>query len=176
MWPNAEVKKVLKDSPSGALKVTLSSQERLDLNISTTFTELAITTMNMLGKEKEQVLSKARGSYAPYRIQNCTGSAICIWSDTDGSGNANDPAAVKIAHDQTVDWRFDDWKTMREVFSEFAQSNLTNLSYRAACCLLRATQHCDSIRRQAMGRVTWRSRRSRRRIRFFSASSFGKVL
>jgi vacuolar protein sorting-associated protein 13A/C len=107
----------LKDSPSGGLKVTLSSRERLDLNISTTFTELAITTMKMLGKEGEQVLSKARGSYAPYRIQNCTGSPISIWSDTDGSSNANDPAAVKIANDQTVDWRFDDWKTMREVLN-----------------------------------------------------------
>ena len=106
--------------------MTLSSRERLDLNISTTFTELVITTMNMLGKEKEQVLSKARGSYAPYRIHNCTGSPICIWSDTDGSANANDSAAVNIAHDQTVDWRFDDWKIMREVFIEFVQLNFTN--------------------------------------------------
>jgi len=43
---------------------------------------------------------------------------------------------------------------MREVFSELLSRNLTNLSYRAALLLLRATQHCDSIRRQAMGRVT----------------------
>lgn len=93
----------------------LSSRERLDLNVSTTFTELAITTMNMLGKEGEHALAKARGSYAPYRIQNRTGSPIFIWADTDGSGGANDPAAVKVANDQTIDWRFDDWKTMREV-------------------------------------------------------------
>lgn len=108
--------------------MTLSSRERLDLNISTTFTELAITTMNMLGKERDQVLSKARGSYAPYRIQNCTGSPIFIWSDTARSGGTNDPAAVKVAHDQTVDWRFDDWKTMREVFPESIQLDFTNLS------------------------------------------------
>lgn len=95
----------------------LSSRERLDLNVSTTFTELAITTMNMLGKEGEHSLSKARGSYAPYRIQNRTGSQIFIWSDTDGSGSANDPTAVEVANDQTIDWRFDDWKTMREVLS-----------------------------------------------------------
>ena len=93
----------------------LSSRERLDLNVSTTFTELAITTMKMLGKEGEHTLAKARGSYAPYRIQNRTGSQIFIWADTDGRGSANDPAAVEIANDQTVDWRFDDWKTMREV-------------------------------------------------------------
>lgn len=97
------------------------------MNISTTFMELAITTMNMLGREKEYVLSKARGSNAPYRIRNCTGSPIFIWSDTDGSGNANDSAAVKVAHDQTVDWRFDDWKTMREVFTESAQLSFTKI-------------------------------------------------
>lgn len=123
----AKSKQVLKDDLSGGLKVTLLSRERLDLNISTTFTELAITTMNMLGKDNEQVLAKARGSYAPYRIQNCTGSAIYIWSDTDGSGNATDPAAVKIAHDQTVDWRFDDWKTMREVIIGAFLLNFTDI-------------------------------------------------
>lgn len=68
----------------------------------------------MLGK-KDQVLSKARGSYAPYRIQNRTGSPILIWPDTNDSGGTNDPTAVKLANNQTVDWRFDDWKTMREV-------------------------------------------------------------
>lgn len=96
------------------MKATISSRERLDLNISTTFTELAITTVNLLGK-KDQVLSKARGSYAPYRIQNRTGSPILIWSDTDGNGTADDAATVKVSNDETVDWRFDDWKTMREV-------------------------------------------------------------
>jgi hypothetical protein len=60
--------------------VTLSSRKRLDLNISTTFTELAITTMNMLDTEKEQFYPKRE---APYRMQNRTGSSIFIWSDTD---------------------------------------------------------------------------------------------
>ena len=105
---------MLKDGPTGGMKATISSRERLDLNISTTFTELAITTVNLLGK-RDQVLSKARGSYAPYRIQNRTGSTIFIWSDTDGNGNANDGATVTVINDETVDWRFDDWKTMREV-------------------------------------------------------------
>lgn len=98
--------------------MTLSSRERLDLNISTTFTELAITTMKMLGKEGVHVLSKARGSYAPYRIQNCTGSPLSIWSDTDSSSNAKDRVALPIANGQIVDWRFDDWKTMREVLKK----------------------------------------------------------
>jgi vacuolar protein sorting-associated protein 13A/C len=95
--------------------MTLSARERLDINLSTTFAELAVTTLKMWGKEGERVLQKARGSYAPYRIRNRTGSPINIWSDTDGNSITRDAAMVNIPNDQTVDWRFDDWKTMREV-------------------------------------------------------------
>jgi vacuolar protein sorting-associated protein 13A/C len=97
--------------------VTLSSRERLDINFSTTFAELLTTSLNMIGKEGEQVLQKARGSYAPYNIRNRTGSTIYVWSDVDGSAEVKDGAAMEITNDQTIDWRFDDWKTMREVRS-----------------------------------------------------------
>jgi vacuolar protein sorting-associated protein 13A/C len=95
--------------------VTLSARERLDINLSTTFAELALTTMRMWGKEGERVLQKARGSYAPYRIRNRTGSSIFIWSDLDGSSKIATEGVVQIANFQTLDWRFDDWKTLREV-------------------------------------------------------------
>lgn len=38
-----------------------------------------------------------------------------VWSDIDGNSSAMDSSAVKVLHDQTIDWRFDDWRTMREV-------------------------------------------------------------
>ncbi|KAJ7487596.1 vacuolar protein sorting-associated protein 13 [Mycena galericulata] len=101
-------------TPSNGMSLTLSSRERLDLNITTTFAELATNTLNTWSKQGEYVLQKARGSYAPYRISNRTGSSIFIWPDLDGSSSAKDVAAVKIPNDETVDWRFDDWKTMRE--------------------------------------------------------------
>ncbi|KAJ7071032.1 vacuolar protein sorting-associated protein 13 [Mycena amicta] len=99
---------------SNAMSLTLSSRERLDLNLTTTFAELAVTTFNMWAKQGEFVLQKARGSYAPYRISNRTGSPVFVWADVDGNASAKDVPAVKIPHDETVDWRFDDWKTMRE--------------------------------------------------------------
>jgi vacuolar protein sorting-associated protein 13A/C len=71
--------------------------------------------MRMWSREGERVLQKARGSYAPYRIRNRTGSSIFIWSDLDGSSNITTEGVVQIANSQTLDWRFDDWKTMREV-------------------------------------------------------------
>ncbi|KAF7347835.1 hypothetical protein MVEN_01541000 [Mycena venus] len=101
-------------TPSNGMHLTLSSRERLDLNLTTTFAELAVTTLNTWAKQGTYVLQKARGSYAPYRINNRTGSPVFIWPDIDGSTSAKDVAAVKIPNDETVDWRFDDWKTMRE--------------------------------------------------------------
>jgi vacuolar protein sorting-associated protein 13A/C len=98
------------------MNATLSARERLDINLSTTFVELVITTLNMLGKEGERVLQTARGSYAPYRIRNRTGSPIFIWSDIDDGSKKGSAQAVQIEHEETLDWRFDDWKTMREVF------------------------------------------------------------
>ena len=106
-----------KDSSSGGLITTFSAKERLDLNVSMTFVELALATAKMFGQEGERVLRRARGSYAPYRIRNRTGCSIFIWADADGSATALDSAMTEIPHDKTIDWRFDDWKTMREVNS-----------------------------------------------------------
>lgn len=109
---SSENHQIAQNNPKPGINITISARERLDLNISTTFAELAL---NMLGREGEQVLQKARGTYAPYRIRNRTGLGIFVWSDIDGSSSAKDASAVKILHDQIVDWRFDDWRTMREV-------------------------------------------------------------
>lgn len=100
--------KVTKEQLLDGFKASITARDRLDLNISTTLVELATTSMKMFGKEGEKMLQKARGSYAPYRIQNRTGSPLLLWSDDESH-------AVKIDHSRTIDWRFDDWKTMREV-------------------------------------------------------------
>ena len=93
----------------------MSSQEHLDINLSSTFVEVGVSMLNLWSKQGEIVLQKARGSFAPYRIRNRTGSPILIWSDIDGAANAADSAPIKIENEQMIDWRFDDWKTMREV-------------------------------------------------------------
>ncbi|CAK5280530.1 unnamed protein product [Mycena citricolor] len=111
-------------SASTGIGITLSSRERLDLNLTATFAELAITTANAWTQQGEFVLKKERGSYAPYRINNRTGSSIFIWPDVDGSTSAKDVAAVKIPNDETVDWRFDDWKTMREHMTSSGQHSV----------------------------------------------------
>ncbi|KAG7450519.1 vacuolar protein sorting-associated protein 13 [Guyanagaster necrorhizus] len=100
------------DAVSG-INIGLSARERLDLNLSTTFAELAITTANMWSEEGERVLQRARGSYAPYRIRNRTGSTILAWSEVTSRGS-HDGESIKILNEETKDWRFDDWKALRE--------------------------------------------------------------
>ena len=129
----------------------MSARERLDLNLSTTFVELAITTLNTWNKEGQYVLQKARGVYAPYRIRNQTGVPIFVWSDTDSSANTKDVDAVKILHDQTIDWRFDDWKTMREV-SEYHLSTQAP-SDAGSARVFRATQYWYPVLGKFLGTV-----------------------
>ncbi|KIK70982.1 hypothetical protein GYMLUDRAFT_33082 [Collybiopsis luxurians FD-317 M1] len=113
-----------KESSASALNVDLSARERLDLNLSTTFAELAMTTVNMWSQEGERILRQARGSYAPYRIYNRTGYPVFIWTDDDGSSSGKDATGVQLSQNQTTDWRFDDWKTMREHVSSSGQHSI----------------------------------------------------
>ena len=115
---------VLRDSVSGGYQASVTARERLDLNLSTTCVELALSMARMFSQEGEQVLRKPRGSYAPYRIRNRTGLPVCIWSDAEGGTVAADGARAEIQNEKSVDWRFDDWKTMREVWHLYFECHL----------------------------------------------------
>lgn len=115
---------VAKEQLSDGFKVSLTARDRLDLNISTAFVELALASMKMLGKEGEGVLQRARGSYAPYRIRNRTGFQLFVWSDDGANVPLTEGSAVKVSHNGSIDWRFDDWKTMREHVTVYEQHNI----------------------------------------------------
>ena len=70
--------------------------------------------MNVWAKEGDRVLEKGRGGDAPYRISNETGTPVQILSDV-GKKGAKQATPVQLNDGQTIDWRFDDWKTLREV-------------------------------------------------------------
>ncbi|KZT30580.1 vacuolar protein sorting-associated protein 13 [Neolentinus lepideus HHB14362 ss-1] len=114
---------ISRDEISQGLAAKFASLDRLDLNVSTTFVELLVTTAKLWGKEGEQVLQKARGSYAPYRIRNRTGSPLYIWSDVDDSSGDKSGSTSTLADGQVIDWRFDDWRTIRE-HSSIGQHNI----------------------------------------------------
>jgi vacuolar protein sorting-associated protein 13A/C len=84
--------------------------------MTSAFVELAINTAMVWQQKGDQVLQRARGGDAPYRIHNRTGDVIHVWSDQDPSAkHEKAPQSVKINDGEVVDWRFDDWKAMREV-------------------------------------------------------------
>ncbi|KAF8640890.1 hypothetical protein AX17_000538 [Amanita inopinata Kibby_2008] len=112
---------ISKDGVCGGLSYSLLSRERLDLNITATFIDTVVTTVKVWNKEGTRVLQKARGVYAPYRIRNCTGTAVYIWSDASGS---TEVSSVRLPSEKTIDWRFDDWRTTREHFSSLGQHSI----------------------------------------------------
>ncbi|PFH54473.1 hypothetical protein AMATHDRAFT_72271 [Amanita thiersii Skay4041] len=105
---------VTRDGISGGIGYSLTSRERLDLNVSAAFVELVSSTLKVWSREGTQVLQKGRGMYAPYRIRNRTGVTLDVWPDTLGGSDVQEISAVKLSADQTIDWRFDDWRTTRE--------------------------------------------------------------
>uniref|UniRef100_A0A5K1JWH3 CHIP6 n=1 Tax=Ganoderma boninense TaxID=34458 RepID=A0A5K1JWH3_9APHY len=113
-----------KETPSSGVKMSFSSNQRLNVNVTMTFVELVLSVSSMLGAEGDRLLQGARGSYAPYRIWNRTGYPLFIWPDTEGSTTTKETSAKQIANGKTVDWRFDDWKTMREHVSSSGRNSI----------------------------------------------------
>ncbi|KXN90021.1 Vacuolar protein sorting-associated protein 13 [Leucoagaricus sp. SymC.cos] len=100
-----------RESTDGGFNLGLTARERLDINLTSSFAEVATTTLNMWNKEGKNVLQKARGTYAPYRIRNRTGASILVWSEAEAGVEVE---TTPVHHDQTIDWRFDDWRATRE--------------------------------------------------------------
>jgi vacuolar protein sorting-associated protein 13A/C len=99
----------------GGIAIRVESHERLDLNLSVTFVEMAISVSTAWSNEGSRILRKARGGDAPYQIRNLTGVPINVWSDADTLTRSKHTPVVKLLEDQMTDWRFEDWRTMREV-------------------------------------------------------------
>ncbi|KAG9019286.1 hypothetical protein FRB90_004293 [Tulasnella sp. 427] len=113
-----------KDSITGALTLGLASQERLDLNLTTTFIDLALSTATIWSKEGERLMKKARGGDAPYKIFNRTGAALQVWSDVDDKSKGGSQAqSVQLEDGASIEWRFDDWRTMRDRVSSSSRTN-----------------------------------------------------
>lgn len=93
------------------MSVTFSSKERLELNVTSSFIELAITSYTQWTKESDRILKNVRGGDAPYLVRNRTGYPIEIWAD----GGKTARARSRIEDGAEMRWRFEDYKTLREV-------------------------------------------------------------
>ncbi|KAK8865949.1 hypothetical protein IAR55_001098 [Kwoniella newhampshirensis] len=94
------------------LHVRLSASERLELNLSSAFIELAITSVTMWTKEGDRA-KEGRGTDAPFRVRNRTGLTILLWPEAADLNKA--VTGVKRLDDGAdVPWRFEDRKHTRD--------------------------------------------------------------
>ncbi|KAG8799617.1 hypothetical protein FRC17_007079, partial [Serendipita sp. 399] len=109
-----------KDVSTQGMRIQVSSPYVLSANITMTFVELALAATSNWASESTRSLSRARGGTPPYRIRNETGSALEIWSNTEaGSGQS-----TLLQQGQIIDWRFDDWRSLREHVSASGHNSL----------------------------------------------------
>jgi vacuolar protein sorting-associated protein 13A/C len=104
----------MSSSPTNSsLSVRLTAAERLELNVTSAFIELAITTMTLWSKEADRV-KDSKGSDAPFRVRNRTGLPILIWPE---SRDLNKPVSgvKKLDDGADVPWRFEDRRRTRDV-------------------------------------------------------------
>ncbi|KAK4052926.1 Vacuolar protein sorting-associated protein 13 [Microbotryomycetes sp. JL221] len=114
---------VSKSITTGLLAISLSSRKRLELNVTATFIELALTTMAIAEREGDKMYTKPRGSNAPFLIKNRTGYPMSLWNET---SNALGEAS-RLDDGQNKPWRFDDWRTVRDNISVTSHNSLTVL-------------------------------------------------
>ncbi|GES89872.1 vacuolar protein sorting-associated protein vps13 [Rhizophagus clarus] len=98
-----------------SMVIDISSQRRLEINISHIFLETIFTTLSIVNHESEHVLSTSRGSRTPYKLRNRTGYNMHVWSIS--SDDAIDTEIKKMDDEQDLNWRFDDWRKTRETIS-----------------------------------------------------------
>ncbi|KAF8311204.1 hypothetical protein DL93DRAFT_2229838 [Clavulina sp. PMI_390] len=109
--------------PSAGLNCTLSSRDRLDLNISASFIEMMVNLSAAISEVAAKPQRIDRVDEAPFRIRNRSGVDLMIWRDTDSNKTGHEQGA-KIKHEQMIDWRFDDSRTLRERLSSGRSNSL----------------------------------------------------
>lgn len=98
---------------SNPLSVRISAAERLEVNLTSAFVELAITSMTVWSKHSEKA-SDERGDAAPFRIVNRTGLTMLIWPES--RDQTKQVTGVKEINDgESQPWRFENAHRAREV-------------------------------------------------------------
>ena len=100
---------------SAPLSVRLTASERLELNLTSAFLELAITTVTLWTRDADRIKESRRSdsSSAPFRIRNETGYPLLIWPEL--RDLTKEIHGVKRIDDGAdIQWRFEDRKHSRE--------------------------------------------------------------
>ncbi|KAJ3171453.1 hypothetical protein HDU88_007532 [Geranomyces variabilis] len=96
----------------GTMSLDCISKKRLEINVTHTFVDTVLSTMDLLTKQGRRVLTSRRGTHAPYVLKNRTGYEMYVWADSTESGL--DTELKHLPNGNDIPWRFEDWRTMRE--------------------------------------------------------------
>ncbi|BFZ60577.1 Vacuolar protein sorting-associated protein 13 [Saitoella coloradoensis] len=108
------------------LTIDLSSRKRMEMIVTSKTIATASKVIDYMSQPKEDILSKPRGTDAPYRIRNKTGHIINVWADA-GAAEREHGSAVRIEDSAEVPWRFEDWQRMRENIRGDAENNTVSV-------------------------------------------------
>ena len=112
-----------KDQNPDLFSVEVYSHKALELTVTSATIALASKSAQFLSTD-EDVLSKPRGSDAPYKIRNYTGFDLSVWA---ASREEDQGTAAKLSDGEESPWRFEDATTMRENLSPEGSSGVVGV-------------------------------------------------
>ncbi|ORY14625.1 hypothetical protein BCR34DRAFT_479092 [Clohesyomyces aquaticus] len=102
-----------KEQNPDKLSVELYSRKSMELTVTAATIALASKSFDFLTTD-EDILSKPRGTDAPYRIRNYTGFGLDVWAE---GRDLTDGYAAKLEDGEEQPWRFEDPTATRESLS-----------------------------------------------------------
>ncbi|CAO1616705.1 unnamed protein product [Parajaminaea phylloscopi] len=102
--------------------ISVSSKRRLELNVTTTLIETALTSMAMLNDASAIASSSRMQHQAPFKIRNMTGYKVTVWAEHDDRKSKSRPQLLEDGAE--IPWSFDDWRSMRENITESGGNRL----------------------------------------------------
>ena len=112
-----------KEQNPDLLSVEVYSHKMMELTITSATIALASKSAQFLSTD-EDILSKPRGTDAPYRIRNYTGFDLSVWAATHEEDQGS---AAKLTDGEESQWRFEDPTTMRESLSPEGSTGIVGI-------------------------------------------------
>ena len=113
-----------KEQHPDRLAVELYSHKSMELTVTSATIALASKSAQFLSTD-EDVLSKPRGTDAPFRIRNYTGFDLHVWA---AAQEDDQGSAAKLSDGEEYAWRFEDPTTMRENLSPEGSSGVVGVN------------------------------------------------
>lgn len=108
-----------REKDTGVFSFDVASKKTFDITVTSSSIALASKSAAFLMQTPQDVLGKARGTEAPYRIRNYTGFGIVV---TSRSTLANEEITVRLEDGDEAPWSFEQWEKMRENLIAESQS------------------------------------------------------